>query len=161
MTTTLRRLKRNLGALDKSEQLLFRVLGSTGMRLSRRRSRSTARRPNAACATSSSGHKTEQSERRVPLPAGLLPYLPKTIKGKLFAGRANEASKSLESNFLRDCGITDPRKVLHSLRHRAQDRLRAFECPQDMRWARAGPRGKERGRGLRQRLLGAATEKMD
>ena len=25
--------------------------------------------------------------------------------------------------------LTNKRKVLHSLRHRAQDRLRAFECP--------------------------------
>jgi hypothetical protein len=28
--------------------------------------------------------------------------------------------------------------VLHSLRHRAQDRLRTFECPQDIRWALLG-----------------------
>jgi hypothetical protein len=39
---------------------------------------------------------------------------------------------------LNDIGITDSRKVVHSLRHRAQDRLRAAECPQDIRWALLG-----------------------
>jgi hypothetical protein len=28
--------------------------------------------------------------------------------------------------------------VVHSLRHRAQDRLRAAECPEDIRWAILG-----------------------
>jgi len=37
------------------------------------------------------------------------------------------------NRFLRECGITDRRKVVHSLRHRAQDRLRSFGCPQDLR----------------------------
>ena len=31
------------------------------------------------------GKKTEQSLRRVPLPAAVLPFLPKSIKGPLFA----------------------------------------------------------------------------
>ena len=35
-------------------------------------------------------------------------------------------------------GITDERKVVHSLRHRAQDRLRAAECPHDVRKALLG-----------------------
>jgi hypothetical protein len=47
------------------------------------------------------------------------------------------ASKRL-GKFLDDIGITDPRKVVHSLRHRAQDRLRAAECPEDIRWAILG-----------------------
>lgn len=28
--------------------------------------------------------------------------------------------------------------MIHSFRHRAQDRLRAYECPQDIRWALLG-----------------------
>jgi hypothetical protein len=44
----------------------------------------------------------------------------------------------LEVRFLNDCGITVPRKVVHSLRHRAQDRLRAAGCPEDVRWALLG-----------------------
>jgi integrase len=78
------------------------------------------------------GHKTEQSKRRVPFPADLLPYLPATIKGPLFQGNARTASKRL-NRFLNDGGIVDPRKVIHSLRHRAQDRLRAAGCPPDIR----------------------------
>ena len=75
--------------------------------------------------------------RRVPLPAGVLPHLPKSIKGPLFQGAAPAASKRL-NRFLNDCGIVDPRKVVHSLRHRAQDRLRAAGCPEDTRWAILG-----------------------
>src|ERR1019366_3395911 len=78
------------------------------------------------------GKKTEQSLRRVPLPAAVLPYLPKSIEGPLFkseyADPADMASKRL-NRFLDDCGIDDPHKVVHSLRHRAKDRARAAGCP--------------------------------
>ena len=55
------------------------------------------------------GKKTEQSLRRVPLPASVLPFLPKKITGPLF-GRdlvdpADTASKHL-NRFLRECGIS-------------------------------------------------------
>jgi hypothetical protein len=83
------------------------------------------------------GNKTEQSERRVPLPAGVLAYLPKAIKGPLFKGDARSTSKRL-NRFMNECGIVDPRKVVHSLRHRAQGRLRAAGCPEDVRWAILG-----------------------
>ena len=87
------------------------------------------------------GKKTEQSLRRVPLPTTLLPFLPKTITGPLFPLTTHDppdaASKRL-NQFLDDCGIADPRKVVHSLRHRAQDRLRAAGCPEDVRWAILG-----------------------
>ena len=88
------------------------------------------------------GKKTEQSLRRVPLPAAVLPYLPKSIKGPLFdrsknADPSDAASKRL-NRFLDDCGIVDKRKVVHSFRHRAQDRLRAAGCPEDIRWSILG-----------------------
>ena len=88
------------------------------------------------------GKKTDQSLRRVPLPAAVLPYLPKSIKGPLFDRTKHKdpsdvASKRL-NRFLDDCGIADPRKVVHSLRHRAQDRLRAAGCPEDVRWSMLG-----------------------
>lgn len=70
-----------------------------------------------------------------------MPYLPKLIKGPLFLRTTldppDAASKRL-SRFLDDCGIIDRRKVVHSLRHRAQDRLRAAGCPEDIRWAILG-----------------------
>ena len=132
--------KRNLGdneiGLDKADQLLFRLLATTGMRLSEAfdiNGEATERGIRYVIA----GKKTEQSERRIPLPAHVLPHLPKAIKGPLFDGGPAAASKRL-NRFLRDVGIADPRKVVHSLRHRAQDRLRAAGCPQDIRWAILG-----------------------
>ena len=83
------------------------------------------------------GRKTPQSHRRIPLPAAVLPFLPRTIEGPLFRGGPPAASTRL-NKFMNDIGITDPRKVLHSLRHRAQDRLRAAGCPVDYRWTLFG-----------------------
>ena len=128
--------KHSLGELDKADQLLFRLLATTGMRLSEAfdiNGEATERGIRYVIA----GKKTEQSERRIPLPAHVLPHLPKAIKGPLFDGRPAAASKRL-NRFLRDVGIAGPRKVVHSLRHRAQDRLRAAGCPQDIRWAILG-----------------------
>jgi integrase len=83
------------------------------------------------------GQKTSQSLRRVPLPAAVLPFLPRKLEGRLFSGDPAAASKRL-NRFLNNVGIRDPRKVVHSLRHRAQDRLRAAGCPEDLRWAILG-----------------------
>jgi integrase len=129
-------IRANLKRLDKSDQILLRILAATGMRLAEAfgiDSEQTERR----CRFVIVGTKTEQSQRRVPLPAAVLPFLPATIKGKLFTGTDDAASKRL-NRFLDDIGITDPRKVIHSLRHRAQDRLRAAGCPEDVRWELLG-----------------------
>jgi hypothetical protein len=62
-----------------------------------------------------------------------------TIKRPLFRqGDAPAAASKRLNRFLNDIGIVDPRKVVHSLRHRAQDRLRAAGCPEDVRWALLG-----------------------
>ena len=133
-------IKRNLGKLSESEQLLFRVLASTGMRLSEAFEIDSEEKERR-CRYVIVGKKTEQSLRRVPLPAAVLPFLPKAIRGPLFvssdADPADAASKKL-NRFLDDCGIVDRAKVVHSLRHRAQDRLRAAGCPEDIRWAILG-----------------------
>jgi integrase len=131
-----KKCKRNLDKLSESDQLLIRLLGSTGMRLSEAFEIEGEEREKS-CRYVVVGKKTEQSLRRVPLPAGVLPFLPKAIKRRLFLGTAKAASKRL-NRFLNDCGIADPRKVVHSLRHRAQDRLRAAGCPEDVRWAILG-----------------------
>jgi integrase len=130
-------IKGKLGQLDECDQVLLRLLATTGMRLSEAFEIDGEEPKERGVRFVIIGHKTSQSLRRVPLPAGALAYLPKAIKGRLFTGTAAAASKRL-NRFLRDAGITDPRKVLHSLRHRAQDRLRAVECPQDIRWALLG-----------------------
>jgi len=136
----MKKCRASLDNLDKPDALLFRVLATTGMRLSEAyqiAGEATERGVRYVIV----GEKTEQSKRRVPLPAALLPHLPKKITDHLFGDdtRANHrlASKRL-NRFLNDCGIVDRRKVIHSLRHRAQDRLRAAGAPQDIREALLG-----------------------
>ena len=136
----MRTIKRNLHRLDRNDQLLVRLLASTGMRVAEAYEIDNEKK-ELGVRYVEIGTKTEQSERRVPFPEAVLPFLPKKIAGTLFkrdaADPQSAASKRL-NRFLRDCGITDAAKVIHSFRHRAQDRLRAFECPQDIRWAILG-----------------------
>jgi integrase len=129
-------VKQNFDQLDKHDQLLFRVLATTGMRLSEALEIENEQK-EGGCRYVIIGKKTPQSHRRVPLPAAVLSYLPKVINEPLFEGGAPGASKRL-NRFLRDIGIVDKGKVVHSLRHRAQDRLRAAGCPVDYRWSLLG-----------------------
>ena len=134
-------IRRNLTRLGEADQLLVRLLGSTGMRLSEAFEIDGEQKERGVRYVIV-GKKTDQSLRRVPLPAAVLPYLPKSIKEPLFAltqhkDPSDAASKRL-NRFLDDIGITDPRKVAHSLRHRAKDRLRAAGCPEDVRWSILG-----------------------
>ncbi|MHC2282982.1 integrase [Bradyrhizobium diazoefficiens] len=125
-----------LGDLDEEDQLLFLVLASTGMRLSEA-FEINEEFEERNCRYAFVGMKSLTSERRVPFPKVLLPRLPKRIQRPLFTGSIPAASKRL-NRFLDNCGIDHPDKVVHSLRHRAQDRLRAASCPQDYRWALLG-----------------------
>jgi integrase len=134
--TDIRNVKRNLDQLDEGDQLLFRVLATTGMRLSEA-FEIDGEMKERGCRYMIVGRKTSQSLRRVPLPAAVLPFLPRKIGERLFPGDARGASKRL-NRFLKKVGIGDRRKVVHSLRHRAQDRLRAAGCPEDCRWAILG-----------------------
>ena len=134
--TDIKNVKQNLGQLDNGDQLLFRLLAATGMRLSEA-FEIDGEMKEGGCRYVIIGKKTPQSHRRVPLPAAVLPHLPKVIRGPLFQGGTPAASKRL-NKFLRRIGIVDKGKVVHSLRHRAQDRLRAAGCPVDYRWALLG-----------------------
>ena len=134
--TDIKNVKQNLGQLDNGDQLLFRLLAATGMRLSEA-FEINGEMKEGGCRYVIIGKKTPQSHRRVPLPAAVLPHLPKVIRGPLFQGGTPAASKRL-NKFLRRIGIVDKGKVVHSLRHRAQDRLRAAGCPVDYRWALLG-----------------------
>jgi len=136
-----KQIKRNLERLDEPDQLLVRLLASTGMRISEAFEIDGEDKERGVRYVMV-GKKTAQSLRRVPLPAAVLPYLPKAIQGPLFdhsknADPSDAASKRL-NRFLDDSGIVDKRKVVHSLRHRAADRLRAAECPEDIRWSILG-----------------------
>ncbi|MGC2332429.1 MAG: tyrosine-type recombinase/integrase [Candidatus Acidiferrales bacterium] len=134
--------KKNLGKLSESDQLLFRFLATTGARLGEA-FQIDGEQVERGVRYVVIGSKTEASQRRLPLPADVLPFLPKIIKGSLFAAKpsielaAKAASKRL-NDFLDECGLTDPSIVVHSLRHRAADRLRAHECPVDIRHALLG-----------------------
>ena len=75
--------KRNLDRLDESNQFLFRLLAATGMRLSEA-FEIDGEMKERGCRYVIVGRKTPQSYRRIPLPAAVLPSLPRTIKGPLF-----------------------------------------------------------------------------
>ena len=134
--TDIKNARNNLDRLSEHDQLLFRILASTGMRLSEVFEIDGEFRERG-CRYVIVGTKSPQSKRRVPLPTAVLPHLPRNIDGPLFQGSARAASKRLNL-FLNEIGIADPLKVVHSLRHRAQDRLRAAGCPIDYRWALLG-----------------------
>ena len=75
----------------------------------------------------------------MPLPAKLLPHLPKVIEGHLFPASDNEHLASSRLNpWLRKIGIVNEALVIHSFRHRAQDRLRAAGVREDERWGVLG-----------------------
>jgi hypothetical protein len=104
----MKEIKRNFARLDEDDQMLFRLLATTGMRLSEA-FEIDGEEKERRCRYVIVGHKTEQSKRRVPLPTAVLPFLPKAIKGPLFARSrhvdpADAASKRL-NRFLNDCGI--------------------------------------------------------
>jgi len=127
----------NLSKLSEADALLFRLLATTGMRLGEAHLIDHEEPKEKGVRFVIVGSKTSPSKRRVPFPAAVLPYLPDKINTPLFKGAKHAASKRL-NRFLRYCGITDPNKVIHSLRHRAQDKLRAAGCPEDIRWALLG-----------------------
>jgi len=128
--------KKHLDTLSERDALLFRLLATTGARLGEAYHINGEQKEHGVRYVVI-GSKTKASLRRVPLPKDLLPYLPKVIKGPLFTGSPKAASGRLNT-FLDDCGLKDKAIVIHSLRHRAADRLRAAECPQDIRYALLG-----------------------
>lgn len=130
-------IRDNLAKLSPSDQLMVRVLGTTGMRLGEVfQIDGEAIERDVRFVTV--GSKTEQSLRRVPLPKDLLSHLPATIRGRLFPDDDTKCASARLHKWLRKIGIADPAKVMHSFRHRAQDRLRAAECPSDIRHAILG-----------------------
>jgi integrase len=137
----------NLDKLSASDQLAFRLLAASGMRLGevfeigtviekviKRKGQpdKTIRYVNGTEVEKGvrycvAGTKTKNSTRRVPFPASVLPYLPGQITGPVLEGDSDGTSSRLNA-WLRDIGIDDSAKVVYSLRHRAKDQLRAEEC---------------------------------
>jgi integrase len=159
----------NLHRLDPNDQLLLRVLATTGMRRGEAFEIASEQTEDGIryCTV---GTKTLQSLRRIPFPKDLLPQLPKKITGPLITGRKDSASKRLRK-FLRDIGITDPDKApMHSFRHRAANRLRRAVPDEALReaiggWAGGKKKtsrkyGNKHGRGFPIKMLKAAMDKI-
>jgi len=130
-------MRANLHRLSENDQLLIRILATTGVRRGEAFEIDSEETEDGFrfCTI---GTKTAQSIRRVPFPADLLPYLPPKITGQLIPGRMDSAGKRLRA-WLTEIGITDPDKApMHSFRHRAAKRMRAAGIPEDVREAVGG-----------------------
>jgi integrase len=125
----LKACKAKLGTLSDKDQLLFRLLEATGMRLGEAFHIKREEPSNGGPRFVWVGNKTDNSLRRIPFPKSVLPYLPAKIDRPLFTGDPKATSRRF-TEFLRETvGIKDPKKVLYSLRHRAKDRARDLEFP--------------------------------
>jgi integrase len=85
--------KRSLNKLDDKDQLLLRLLATTGMRLSEAFEIS-GEKTERGIRYVIVGNKTEQSLRRVPLPAHALPYLPRNRQRESDQGRMSVRQNS-------------------------------------------------------------------
>lgn len=121
-----------LSNFKPEERLLWVLLATTGMRLGEA-FHIHLEKVEKSIRYVEVGSKTEQSHRRVPLPDAALPYLPAKIQGPLFDSNAKNLGRVLLRR-IRKLGIDEVGKVLHSLRHRAKDRLRAEGCPLDLQY---------------------------
>jgi integrase len=125
-------MRANMEQLSEHDQLVVRVLATMGLRRGEAFAIRNEQAENGVRFTIV-GTKTEQSLRRVPFPRDLLPHLPEKITRPLFKGSPDGATRRIGA-WLRAIGIIDPAKSpMHSFRHRAQDKLRAAGCPQDIR----------------------------
>ena len=132
--------RKGIVSLNSSDQLLWKMLATTGMRLSEAFQIAEEFAENIdgrMLRYVIVGTKTDSSERRIPLPTALLSDLPPRIDRALFEGASKAAGKRL-MRFLRNVGVEDARKTTHCLRHRAKDRLRMFSCPIDIQYALLG-----------------------
>jgi integrase len=163
-------IRANLHRLSKSDQLLVRLLATTGMRRGEAFEINREQIENGIRFVTI-GTKTPQSLRRVPFPADLLPYLPPKITGQLIPGRMDTAGKRLRE-WLGKIGITDPDKApMHSFRHRAAQRLRAAIPDESLReaiggWANGKKKktsrkyGNKHGKGFPLSMLKEAIDKI-
>lgn len=130
----------NLHRLSIKDQLLWKLIATTGMRLGEAfqiAEEFAENQGHRIVRFVIVGTKSESSERRVPLPSRLFSDLPAQIVAPVFEGGPKAAGKRL-ARFIRAVGINDPRKTTHCLRHRAKDRLRALSCPVDLQYAILG-----------------------
>ena len=99
-------IARHLPSLSPSDQLLVRLLATTGMRISEAFQIDGEEPQEAGIRRVHIGRKTDQANRRIPLPSAVLEYLPAKITGQLFEGKGKAASARL-NDWLDDIGIDD------------------------------------------------------
>jgi integrase len=134
-------MKANLHKLSAADQLLVRVVATMGVRRSEAfqiASEETEKGIRYCIVGADKG----MARRRIPFPADLLPHLPKVIKGPLLTGRPDNAGKRVRA-WLTEIGVInekDGRDLApnHSFRHRAAQRMRAANIPEDVREAIGG-----------------------
>jgi integrase len=129
-------IRDNVDKLGKDDQLLVRILATTGVRRGEAFEIDSEQTEDGirfcVVGRGTKTQKTPQSLRRIPFPEDLLPFLPKKISGQLIPGRLDSASKRLRE-WLTDIGITDPDKApMHSFRHRAKRRLINADVPGEL-----------------------------
>ncbi|MFF8802359.1 MULTISPECIES: tyrosine-type recombinase/integrase [unclassified Methylobacterium] len=118
------RVRKNRHKFSDDEWLIWAMLATTGMRLAEAMSIQDEKIEKGIRYVIV-GTKNASSYRRVPLPDAVLPLLPAKIEGPIVTGITTPAMSKRLNRRLGECGITDENKVVHSLRHRAKDRLRA------------------------------------
>ena len=123
-------IKSRLGELSERDQLLVRLLATTGMRLDEP-SQAQREYQQDGIRYIHVGTKTEASNRKLPLPAGVLEYLPAKLTKPLFEESSKRTGARLRL-WLRRLGF-DRTKTLHSFRHRAGARLTKLKCPSNVR----------------------------
>jgi hypothetical protein len=134
-------IRENLHKLDLHDQLLLRALATMGVRRGEAFEIASEQKEDGIryCTI---GTKTPQSLRRLPFPEDLLPHLPEKIRGPLFSGRQDSATKRLTKFLTEICILnsTDGRNVapMHSFRHRAKNRLRRAVPDAELRDAIGG-----------------------
>lgn len=134
----MRIVRENFSLLSLHDQLLWKFIAYTGMRLSEPFQIAKEFEEHGIRYVHV-GTKTETSYRRIPIPTELIPRFPPKIVGPVFSGDPEVVGKRLRY-FLRKIGISydktnntgSRQKVVHSLRHRARDRLRSLRCPFDI-----------------------------
>jgi integrase len=125
-------VRANLNKLTASDQLLLRLLATTGMRFSEAHGIDSEEFADGVRFVRVGADKGVK-QRMVPLPTALLADLPSKISKPLFDAADNSYANRRLNVFIRDCGIIDSRKTVHSFRHRAgtildRDDGRPFSC---------------------------------
>lgn len=95
----------NLHKLDSNDQLLVRILATTGVRRGEAFEIDNEETENGIRFVTI-GTKTAASPRRVPFPKDLLPHLPKKISGQLITGRMDTADKQIRSGCMKSASPT-------------------------------------------------------